>query len=270
MFSGKGGWNTKGGRFLTFGKVDPSAHDIFLHTRTLMILWHFRRSKGDDGHRRPIFEYGVQTRGVGGQKGAGCNMDKILLITRLVEGHASRRWCETRCHETVDSCLNEMWGVGWEGTRHQHHKFVGGRVLSPTKLSQAPTGGWGHSWEFICRDRDRVLEHILDAFDEDWPSWLVLVGGGCHTVSGRAAQFSIHHEAGVTIVNMTTNDSDAENPSEWHLQESPTTVAVEGLSDESEEPMVEDVPTGGLGRVWQTSALDGVPWAFRSALRFAM
>ena len=71
-------------------------------------------------------------------------------------------------------------------------------------------------------DRDRVPETMLDALQEhlEQPSRrLVLVGGGCQTPSAAedtqwesGAQSSIPHEAGVTFVELTTNDSDADNP----------------------------------------------------------
>ena len=54
---------------------------------------------------------------------------------------------------------------------------------------------------------------MLDALQEDLerPSRrLVLVGGGCQT-RGHVGESSIPHEAGVTFMDMTTNDSDVEN-----------------------------------------------------------
>ena len=46
------------------------------------------------------------------------------------------------------------------------------------------------------------------------------------TVGSRGHQ---PHQTGVTFVDMTTNDSEAENPHRWHMvaQESPTTVEVD-------------------------------------------
>ena len=74
----------------------------------------------------------------------------------------------------------------------------------------------------IVVDCDRVPETIFDAFEEDLeqPSRrLVLVGGGCQTPLAAEdtqresdTQFSIPHQTGVTFVDMTTTDSDAENP----------------------------------------------------------
>ena len=128
----------------------------------------------------------------------------------------------------------------------------------------------------IAGDCDQIPETILDALEEDLerPSRrLVLVGGGSTPLAAEDTQresISIPHQSGVTFVDMTTNDSDAENPHRsgtWshrsrrrrlRLIGTQSThvdpVAVEssrgghrfvGLSDEVEEPM-EGVPTRGV------------------------
>ena len=107
-----------------------------------------------------------------------------------------------------------------------------------------------------------------DALEEDLerPSRRLVLGGGSQTPLAAEdtqresdTQFSIPHQKGVIFVDMTTNDSDAENPHRsgtWSHRRRLRLIgtAVEssrggprfaGLSDEAEEPM-EDVPTGGV------------------------
>ena len=146
----------------------------------------------------------------------------------------------------------------------------------PAGTQELEVAGFIRERSSIAGDCDRIPETILDALEEDLerPSRrLVLVGGGSTPLAAEDTQresISIPHQSGVTFVDMTTNDSDAENPhrSGTWSHRSPRRrlrligtqsthvdpVAVEssrgghrfvGLSDEAEEPM-EDVPTGGV------------------------
>ena len=128
----------------------------------------------------------------------------------------------------------------------------------------------------------------------------MLVGGGCQTplaaeVTQRESdtQLSIPQQTGVTFVDMTTNDSDAENPHRsgtWshrsprrrlrligtqstHVDPSAVKSSrgghrFAGLSDEAEEPM-EDVATGGVGEGQDLSASDteSINGIFRCGMR---